>query len=138
MSTTLTRADLHAMGKTVDGSGRVVPLPPDDDADMSWQQVEADCRKVFEKAGCTVYSTSQRRRSNVSAGISDLIVFGPPGHPFHLYWETKAGRGKLSDAQRQFALHCQRAGIRFASGGAAAARQTLKELLSQTPERARG
>jgi hypothetical protein len=128
--TTLTKADLQQLGYTVvDGRAEKSATPPIGDEDATWQKVEANCRKVFEKAGCTVYSTSQRRRSRVSAGVPDLIVFGPPGAPFHLYFEVKAGRGKLSGAQRQFALHCQRSGIEFDCGGETAARQMLKHLL---------
>jgi hypothetical protein len=105
---------------------------PDDDADLSWQKVEARCRQVFEKAGCAVYSTSQRRRSKVSAGICDLIVFAPPGQKWCLMWETKAGRGKLSEAQRKFALHCHRTGVAYWSGGVSKAREVVRALGSAT------
>lgn len=98
-------------------------------ADISWQEMEARCRAVFEKAGCTVYSTSQRRKSKVSAGLPDLVVFGPPGRPFMTFWETKHGKGKLSDGQRKFALHCQRTGTQFQCGGEHVARQWLKHLM---------
>jgi hypothetical protein len=126
------RADLHSLGFAV-RDGRAVKAEtaePPDEADLSWQKVEARCRQVFEKAGCAVYSTSQRRRSRVSAGIPDLIVFGPPGHPFHLYFEVKAGRGRLSEAQHKFALHCERANVRCEAGGEVAARRILKLLLA--------
>jgi hypothetical protein len=133
--TTLTRQELEAMGYEV-RNGHAFPRkstnePESGDADVSWQQMESRCRAVFEKAGCTVYSTSERRRVKRSAGVPDLLVFGPPGAPFMTFWETKAGRGKLSDAQRQFALHCQRAGIEFQSGSDYIARQWLKHLLKQ-------
>lgn len=108
-----------------------VHSPPDESAEGTWQQAESDCRAVFEKAGCTVYSTSQRRASKVSPGIPDLIVMGPPGSPFLLFFEVKHGQGKLSEAQRRFQLHCQRTGTRYAAGSKAAARKLLSTLIAE-------
>jgi len=84
---------------------------------------------VFANGGCEVYWLSQARKTGQTPGLPDLIVFGPPGAPFLLMWETKAGRGKLSESQRKFALHCQRTKTHHASGGVWAARRALRTLI---------
>lgn len=128
MTATLTRAEVERMGYTVGDDGRAVraeePLEPE-----TWQAVERECRAVFERAGCTVYSTSQRRASHVSAGVPDLLVFAPPGHHWSAWWECKSGRGALTEAQRKFALHCQRADVLHGVGGVRAARAFLRHLM---------
>jgi hypothetical protein len=104
---------------------------PDDEESNNWKDAQAECRRVFVDGGCEVYWLSQARKSGQTPGLPDLIVFGPPGAPFLLMWETKSGHGKLSDAQRKFALHCQRTSTRYAAGGPTAARRTLKQLLEE-------
>lgn len=103
----------------------------EDDGDLTWQEVQRRCYRVFAKAGCEVWWLSQVRKSGQTPGLPDLMVFGPPGAPFLLMWDSKAGRAKLSPAQKKFELHCQRTKTHFASGGEAAARRTLKALIAE-------
>ena len=131
--TTLTQADLAAMGRKV-VNGVAVKVAPDEspaDADVSWQEMQRKCHAVFVKAGCAVYWLSQSRKTRQTPGVPDLIVFGPPGHPFHAYWETKSGRGKLEEAQRKFALHCQRTNTEYQCGSAVLAGAFLKLLMQK-------
>lgn len=132
--TTLTKADLSALGMEVQ-NGRAVRVANTDtdpgDADTSWQEMQRKCYRVFEKAGCEVWWLSQARRTRQTAGLPDLLIFGPPGAPFMTFWETKAGKGRLSEAQRRFAAHCQRTGIEFQCGGEFIARRWLQYLMKQ-------
>jgi hypothetical protein len=96
-----------------------------DEPDVHWKKMQADVRLVFVDDGCAVYWLSQARKTGQTPGVPDLIIFGPPGHPFMAFWETKAGQGKLSPAQKQFQLQCLRAGVRFGSGGVNAAKRYL-------------
>lgn len=127
----MNKAALRDMGYEVQ-NGQAVRIVADDSVDLAWQKVEAECRKVFEKAGCEVWSSSERRKQRVSAGFPDLTVFGPPGHPFHAYFECKAGRGALTEAQNRFRLHCLRTKTLHSYGGLRAAREFLKLLLTTT------
>lgn len=149
MAATLTPDDLALMGFTVkDGEAvrvaafNVEPEHVSDKADGTWQETQRACFRVFDRGGCTVYWLSQARKTRQTAGLPDLLVFGPPGAPFLLMWETKHGQGKPSEAQRRFQAHCQRTRTHYASGTSAAARRTLAALLlsekegciSDTPE----
>src|SRR5687767_3512896 len=124
---TMNEAELAALGYRVENGEAVkVVMPAEAKGEADWREVQRQCYRVFDEAGCTVYWLSQARRTGQTAGLPDLIVFGPPGHPWHAAWETKAGKGKLSEAQRKFALHCQRTGFEYQSGGEYTARQFLK------------
>lgn len=57
--------------------------------------------------GCTVYSTEQGYRpgrggTRTSAGIPDLIVFGPPGSYRFVFAELKVRKRKLTKHQVEF------------------------------------
>lgn len=104
---------------------------PDESDEGTWQQAQADCRKVFVDGDCEVYWLSQARKTGQTAGLPDLIVFGPPGAPFLLFFEVKHGQGKLSPAQQQFALHCQRTGTLYAAGSKQIARKLLTHLIAE-------
>lgn len=107
-------------------------LAPDEESSGgTWRQAQAECRKVFVDGGCEVYWLSQSRETGQTPGLPDLIVFGPPGAPFMLCWETKHGTGKLSPAQQKFEKHCQRSKTRYVAGGKSAAKRTLKELIRE-------
>lgn len=136
----LTLDDLRRMGYELDASGNAVrakpPALPDaltDADDVTWQEKQRQCYRVFAKAGCEVWWLSQPGKVKQTPGLPDLLIFGPPGAPFHAYWETKAGRGRLSGAQRRFALHCQRTNVLFGSGGERAARAFLHARLLEAP-----
>ena len=139
MTTEISRAELTALGyverteghweKVHDAGSGVEPDPAQpNDEDTSWQEMQRQCYRVFADAGCEVYWLSQSRRTRQTPGLPDLLVFGPPGEPFHLAWETKAGRGGPSEAQRKFALHCHRTGFPYRIGNARMARRVLHEL----------
>lgn len=109
------------------------PPPPDvpiAEADLQWQAMQRAVYRVFKAAGCDVYWLSQARATGQTPGIPDLLIFGPPGAPFMAWWESKAGRGKLSPAQQAFQRQCQRCGIRFGSGGANGAKKTLGDWIN--------
>lgn len=61
--------------------------------------------KVYRKLGCKVWSTSQYRRSNITAGLPDLFV---KHGPRKLSWshEMKAKDGRLSEEQKEFRDLC--------------------------------
>ena len=69
------------------------------------QQLSLDVRKALKTLGsAAVYSTEQGYRrerggTRTSAGIPDLIVFGPGGWTFA---ELKTPKGSLSEAQEGF------------------------------------
>lgn len=129
MTATITRSEVERLGYRVGDDGRAVrnvEAEPE-----TWQAVERECRALFERAGCTVYSSSQRRRAKVSVGVPDLLIFSPPGYRWCAWWECKSGRGALTEAQRKFALHCQRTGQHHGVGGVRAARAFLRELMTE-------
>jgi hypothetical protein len=136
MSPTFTPDELAQMGYRLEG-GRAVRVghgPADtQEPEMHWKEMQRRVRRVFIGAGCTVYWLSQARRSGQTPGLPDLIVFGPPGAPWGLMWETKAGRGETSAAQRTFAQHCARVGWCYRSGGESAARRFLREQSVAAP-----
>ena len=72
------------------------------------QRLSLDVREALKTLGCAVYSTEQGYRrerggTRTSAGIPDLIVFGPGGWTFA---ELKTAQGKLNKAQQVFRDEC--------------------------------
>jgi hypothetical protein len=126
---TMTVEQLRGLGyRVVDGRAVRDQLTDTPDPDVTWQEAQRQCYRVFESAGCTVYWLSQARRTGQTPGLPDLIVFGPPGQKWCLMWETKNGRGKQSEAQRKFQLNCDRVELPYYAGSARMARRALHEM----------
>jgi hypothetical protein len=70
-------------------------------------------RRVLLSTGWRVYSTSDPRMRRATKGILDLIAF-KPGRV--LFWDSKAGRGELTQEQREFREAALEAGAEVGSG----------------------
>src|SRR5690349_3078715 len=95
---------------------------------------QAACRDFWERAGGIVYTTSDRRQTLATPGISDLLVF-LPRKSLLIGWESKAGSEqypphdprRLSDEQRIFgALMARGYTTAFGSGDAPAAQRWME------------
>lgn len=84
--------------------------------------------RVFRSVGCTVYTTSDTRRTKSTPGIPDHIILHPR---FLILWDAKAGRGRPSPEQMAFFTEIARRsykGVLTGWGDAEAARQFLMRL----------
>lgn len=84
--------------------------------------------RVFRSVGCTVYTTSDTRRTKATPGIPDHIILHPR---FLILWDAKAGRGRPSPEQMEFFTLIAQRGYRDVLtgwGDAEAARQFLMRL----------
>lgn len=93
-----------------------------------WQEEQREVYKVFKGLTCRVYWLSQSRNSKQTPGLGDLWVFAPKGWRLAWWWETKAGRGELSDAQEDFRDSCLETGVLWGSGDRYDAQRFLIQL----------
>lgn len=79
------------------------------------KEVESGIIKLLETLGFTCYKNSQPRMPMVSAGIPDLMVFGPEHKPCFFFLEVKTERkgSSLRTAQKFFRYECRQAGIEY-------------------------
>ncbi len=91
------------------------------------RDVQREIVTLFRGLGCRVYSLSQARRSNQTAGLPDLWVFCPRKH-VGFWFEVKAAWGKPSEEQETFADSCRVCRVHHAIGGLAEARTLAKAL----------
>ena len=63
-----------------------------------------------------VACTGSRRKSKQTPGLGDLWIFAPKGWRLAWWWETKAGRAKLSEAQEDFRDSCLETVVLWGSG----------------------
>jgi hypothetical protein len=71
--------------------------------------------RLLQLVGCVVYRLSQARASRQTAGVPDLMAFGP-GQRF-CWIEVKRPGGRLRPEQRAFREQCQARGIEHVVGG---------------------
>jgi hypothetical protein len=71
--------------------------------------------RVLRSTGWTVYSTSDPRVRRATKGIVDLIAFKPNRV---LFWDSKAGKGKMTQEQTEFMAHARQAGAEVGWGDA--------------------
>jgi hypothetical protein len=90
-----------------------------------WKTEQAECRKVFAGIGCVVYWLSQSRKTGQTPGLGDLWVFSTEAWQLAWWWETKSGRGELTESQERFAALCKSRGVLHGSGDRRAARQLV-------------
>ncbi len=86
--------------------------------------------QVFKSAGGFVYSTSDPLARRPTKGISDLLVM-LPGEL--LFWESKAGSGRLTAEQTDFGWRVQGRHTTFEWGDAEAARAYLVARGQEAP-----
>jgi hypothetical protein len=75
-----------------------------------------------------VYWLSQSRKTGQTPGLGDLWWFGPEGTQLAGWWETKAGAGKLTPAQEDFAALCVSRHVLHGSGNRYDARRFVADL----------
>jgi hypothetical protein len=85
----------------------------------SWSQEQAAVGKLLRALGWEVYPTSDTRRTRARPGIFDFICF-KPGRV--LFWDSKAGKAKLTKDQEEFASWARRAGCEVGWGDTDAVR----------------
>lgn len=86
--------------------------------------VQRDVVNIYQSCGCTVYATSNRRRTEATPGHPDLVVFQP--NRCRMWWhETKTQDGRLSKEQKQFIGRAAECGVQVVVGGTQAARDFL-------------
>lgn len=101
---------------------RVIP------ADLrTGSEEQAAVRDLYERVGCRVFATSERRKVDADPGIADLIVLCPRRRSMWFH-ESKAGTGRQSDAQRKFQLAVEKCAIAYVLGGETAARAYLQAI----------
>jgi hypothetical protein len=128
------RQRLRDRGAPLDAPDPAITLTPEQFAEQErretthWKQEQSACRKVFVAIGCAVYWLSQSRRTGQTPGLGDLWVFAPEGWELAWWWETKSGRGELSDAQERFRDLCVRRKVLHGSGNRYDAREFVIKL----------
>lgn len=94
--------------------------------------LQSEIKALYERFGCHVTVLSQRRRfgargTGQKAGIPDLFIMAPRNGG--CWWhETKTADGKQSEAQRDFELRCDDAGVTYVLGGWREACQQLQDV----------
>jgi len=86
--------------------------------------------QFYRSLGVAVYCTSSNRRARIAKGMPDLYCL----HPRRGGWwhEVKTPGGVWSEAQQEFAMYCQAAGVPYVRGGLDAA-QTFFNALPLPP-----
>lgn len=95
---------LDELGKVPAKSPAPISKLPDT---RSEKQIQAAIVKVLRTAGYSVWDTSQPHAAKITPGLPDLLVLG---HGRLLFVEVKRADGKLTEAQRSFAHHCEATG----------------------------
>jgi hypothetical protein len=130
------RQRLRAQGLPLDtpDPGELQALTPEQHAAQEreetadWKDEQRECRKVFVAIGCVVYWLSQSRRTGQTPGLGDLWVFAPEGWELAWWWETKSGRGALTESQKRFAALCGSRHVLHGSGNRYDAREFVIRL----------
>jgi hypothetical protein len=71
--------------------------------------------QLLRKMGWSCYHLSDRRKSNLTPGVPDLVAF----HSVHgmVFWEAKGMTGHVqTPPQRAFQGHCEQVGVPYVVG----------------------
>ena len=88
----------------------------------SGSEEHAAVLRVLRAGGWKAYSTSDPRMRRATKGVVDIIAFKPTRI---LFWDSKAGTGKLTPEQEEFMAMADKAGAEIGWGDATACQRWL-------------